>query len=95
MQLGADLVTLFNDGDPQTVGFCGQAGMGYTCNDASCTSVNAVIAAYNSFSVIQRGCYLGYTLAHELGHNQGCGHSPDMDTFWKGQWGTYAWGYRK
>ena len=92
MQLGADLVTLFNDGDSFALGYCGKAGMGAAWNG---TGLSPVVVQYNSFSVIQRGCYLGYTLAHELGHNQGCGHSRDMDTYWEGLWATYAWGYRK
>jgi len=51
-QLGADLVTIFND----NTGVCGVAWMPVGQNLA--------------FSAVMRGCFTGYTLAHELGHNQ-------------------------
>jgi hypothetical protein len=51
-QLGADLVTIFND----NTGVCGVAWM--------------PVADYLAFSAVMRGCFTGYVLAHELGHNQ-------------------------
>jgi hypothetical protein len=47
------------------------------------------MAAY-AFTLI--GCASGYTLAHELGHNQGCGHNFNED----GKIRTgYAFGWRR
>eukprot|EP00775_Hariotina_reticulata_P007981 gene7981-8179_t len=57
------------------------------------------VAQNLAFSAVMRGCFTGYTLAHELGHNQGCGHNIDDLKTDPGAgntlWGPYAWGFRR
>jgi hypothetical protein len=62
-QLGADLVTIFNDNSDD----CGVAYM--------------PVADYLAFSAVMRGCFTGYVLAHELGHNQVSGQHDALAAF--------------
>jgi hypothetical protein len=81
-QLGADLVSLFNNAG-------GVCGIGLMCNAGG-----PVVPGCNIWSAVMSGCWQGYTLAHELGHNQGCGHNVEdgRSVF---EWAPYAFGYRR
>ncbi|WIA16014.1 hypothetical protein OEZ85_012747 [Tetradesmus obliquus] len=83
-ELGADLVTMFTGLDKNVVKECGRGWIGGGQKYA--------------MSIICRGCYDGYTMAHELGHNQGCHHNyndQDVKTYKGFMAGDFAFGWRR
>lgn len=81
-QLAADLVSVFTTTFKDNV--CGRGSWPtewlWDQSDYGTSTVN--------------GCWAGYTLAHEIGHNQGCGHNFD-DSAADGGGQGYFYGWRR
>jgi hypothetical protein len=85
-RLGADLVSLIvEDTDPDVFGN-GTCGMAPIMQELSAEFVSL------AFSVVSRECATdNWTLAHEIGHNQGCAH--DRENAGNEGLFTYSYGY--
>ena len=85
-RLGADFVSLIvEDTDPDILG-------GKTCGMAPVMQELSPDFAYLAFSVVSRECAGdNWTLAHEVGHNQGCAHDRENSSN-EGLF-SYSYGY--